>query len=100
MAKFQKGQSGNPGGRPKTSGPARQLARIYTVEAIETLVEIMRDNAANHTARVTAAQSLLDRGWGKPSQQLDHTSSDGTMTPKGLSEFYAGLASATDEPDA
>ncbi|WP_395119645.1 DUF5681 domain-containing protein [Rhodanobacter sp. FW102-FHT14D06] len=73
MAKFVKGQSGNPGGRPKTSGPARNLARVYTVEAIETLAEIMRDKKANHTARAAAATALLDRGWGKPTQQLDHT---------------------------
>lgn len=33
-------------------------------------------------------------------QQLDHTSSDGSMTPKGLSDFYAGVAAPTDPADA
>ena len=36
------------------------MARSYTLEAIDTLVELMRDGK-----RGTAAQTLLDRGWGK-----------------------------------
>lgn len=31
---------------------------------------------------------------------IDHTSSDGTMTPKGLGEFYASLPKPKPEPDA
>jgi hypothetical protein len=64
---FQKGQSGNPGGRPKVVAEVRDLARKYTPDAIETLVEIMRKGDAADAAKVAAANSLLDRGWGKPS---------------------------------
>jgi len=35
---FKKGQSGNPGGRPKIVGEVKELARTHTAEAIETLV--------------------------------------------------------------
>lgn len=65
---FQAGQSGNPGGRPKELGDVKALARAHTVEAIEKLVEWMRSD--NAKASVTAANGLLDRGWGKAAQAL------------------------------
>ena len=61
---FAPGQSGNPGGRPKDEHRVAELARSYTLEAIETLVELMRDGK-DERVRGTAAQALLDRGWGK-----------------------------------
>ena len=35
---FQKGRSGNPGGRPKVVAEVKELARKHTGKAIETLV--------------------------------------------------------------
>ena len=61
---FAPGQSGNPCGRPKDEYRVAELARSYTVEAIETLVELMRDGK-DERVRGTAAQALLDRGWDK-----------------------------------
>ena len=61
---FAPGQSGNPGGRPKDEHRVAELARSYTVEAINTLVELMRDGK-DERIRGTAAQALLDRGWSK-----------------------------------
>ena len=46
----------------------RSLARKYTEQAIETLVHVMRAPQAPPAARVLAANSLLDRGWGKAAQ--------------------------------
>src|SRR5215475_2779344 len=46
----------------------RTLARSYTKAAIKTLVGIMRQPKAPPAARVMAANSLLDRGWGKAAQ--------------------------------
>ena len=61
---FAPGQSGNPGGRPKDEHRVAELSRSYTLEAIDTLVELMRDGK-DERMRGTAAQALLDRGWGK-----------------------------------
>jgi len=67
---FKKGQSGNPGGRPKVVAEVRELAREHTQDAIKTLVDIMGDDKAHHSARVAAAKELLDRGYGRAPQDL------------------------------
>ena len=61
---FLPGFYGNPGGHPKDKFKAAELARQYTFEAIETLVDLMR-YSKDDRVRGTASQALLDRGWGK-----------------------------------
>src|SRR5262245_34970080 len=68
---FQKGQSGNPGGRPKEIAEVKELAREHMPAAIEALVSIMNNPKASDAARVSAATALLDRGYGKPQQHID-----------------------------
>ena len=65
---WAKGQSGNPGGRPRILEAVRDIARESTTLAIETLRTIAADADAPHAARVSAATALLDRAWGKPMQ--------------------------------
>ena len=59
------GYSGNAGGRPRDEHKVAELARSYTTEAIDTLVDLMR-HGKDDRVRGTAAQALLERGWGKP----------------------------------
>ena len=66
---FAPGSSGNPGGRPKDEARVAELARSHTIEAIDTLVELMR-HGKDDRVRGTAAQALLDRGWGKPKVEV------------------------------
>ena len=49
----------------------RSLARKYTHKALNTLVSIMVEPKAPAAARIMAANSLMDRGWGKAAQLVD-----------------------------
>jgi len=54
------------------------LARQWTEAAIQTLADIMQDPSQPARARVAAAEALLDRGYGKPTQPI---AGDDTMDP-------------------
>jgi predicted protein tyrosine phosphatase len=60
-----------------------ELARDHTEEAVAALVDVMR-RGISKSARIAAANAVLDRGYGKAAAylDLDSISSDGTMTPK------------------
>lgn len=51
-------------------------AREHTKTALDALVEVAK-GAESDAARVSAASALLDRGYGKPRQQLEHSGADG-----------------------
>ncbi len=55
----------------------KSLARSHTETAIRTLVGVMNQGDAPAAARVSAAQALLDRGWGKPLQAVEHSGDGG-----------------------
>ena len=42
-----------------------ELAREYTNDALDTLVEVMQSSQSD-SARIAAATSILDRGYGRP----------------------------------
>jgi len=65
-----KGSVTTNGPRPKGQ-TVTTLARTYTDRAINLLGKVMDDERAPQAARVTAAQALLDRGWGKAPIQID-----------------------------
>ena len=50
------------------------MARTHTAQALATLVAIMGNADAPATARVSAANAVLDRAWGKPRQDFEFSS--------------------------
>ena len=69
---FQKGQSGNPRGR--RSAPVDKtimgMAKAHTDKALRALLDVLESRSASHQAKVAAANSILDRGWGKAPQDV------------------------------
>jgi hypothetical protein len=63
---------------PKTLTEIRSLARCHTRTALNVLVGVMRSKDATAAARVSAANAILDRGWGKATQPIE-TGEDGTL---------------------
>ncbi|SDT61570.1 hypothetical protein SAMN05444158_7529 [Bradyrhizobium canariense] len=62
----------------KTLTEIRSLARSHTRTAINVLVGVMRCKDATPAARVSAANAILDRGWGKATQPLE-SGDDGAL---------------------
>lgn len=48
------------------SAQLRELAQQHTEAAVNTLIRVMNDVHAPTASQVTAANAILDRGWGKP----------------------------------
>lgn len=60
-----------PGTPNKATASIRDIAREYTQEAINALVEVLRGGEGiPHAAQVSAAKEILDRGYGKASTVL------------------------------
>jgi hypothetical protein len=62
----------------KAKADIRSLARSHTESAIRVLAGIMNQVEAPAAARVSAAQAILDRGWGKAPQTLSGEDGEGT----------------------
>lgn len=68
--KFQKGVSPNPGGRPKVPEDVKQLWREHTPEAVQKVVSIMRNKRVAPSIQLSAAQTIIERAYGRPSQEV------------------------------
>ena len=68
----------------------REAAREYTERALKTLAAICSEGQSE-AARVSAACALLDRGYGKPTQQVE-TGSPGDFTGMSDAELDAQIA--------
>ncbi len=65
---FRKGQSGNPGGRPKEVAEVRELARKHGPDAIKKLAALLKSK--DERVVLGAVKELLDRGYGKSAQAI------------------------------
>ena len=79
MVAFEKEQDVQAGSTNKSSPEQSQrlseLAKTYAEEALQTLVDVAR-NGRTDAARVSAANALLDRGYGKPAVKEEQETVD------------------------
>ena len=98
---WKPGISGNPGGRPKVLHDVKQLAKEASKDAIDTLIKVMKNDQAPVAARVTAAQAILDRAWGKPSQTIEaNINVFDRMSDEELVKFISSGAPGTSASDS
>ena len=71
---FQKGQSGNPGGRSKLPADIREAFKAKAPQALEVLTRCLQSD--DDRIAMMAAQAILDRGYGKPTQSIDANIND------------------------
>lgn len=88
--KFLRGETGNPGGRPKKTKEQKEFeekCRAMLPEVFSVLKKKL--NSAKASDQEWAAQTILDRGLGKPliTQELEIETND-TITPT-LAEILA-----------
>ena len=61
-----------PGSTNKVTQLSRQLAMPFADEAMQALVDVLRNPESPPQAVVSAANSILDRAFGKPRQEIEH----------------------------
>lgn len=85
-----KGKSGGPrpnSGRKrgKQSAAAQsivELAKSHSPDMLRVLVAIGNNTNETASARVSAANAVIERGYGRPAQTLEHTGKDGAADIK------------------
>jgi Family of unknown function (DUF5681) len=74
---FAKGESGNPGGRPKLPSEMREIFQSKAPEAFEVLCRHL--HATDPRVALAAATQILDRAYGRPVQSIDANISEGAI---------------------
>jgi hypothetical protein len=91
--RFVAGSSGNRGGRPVEHSELKNLCRIEGPASVQTLVAIRDDPEVAASDRITAARTLLDRGYGRPEQRV-------SLPDGGLININVGGGVVTDAGEA
>lgn len=78
MAKFKKGQSGNPGGRPKVVTAIKELAQQHGPTAFQRVLELVASD--DERVALAASQEVLNRAYGKPVQALSGPEGESLLT--------------------
>lgn len=104
---FKPGQSGNPGGKTSAHRQAEieaaEIAAMVQLDLVKALALALKDADEKKLDYLTKEVNVLiknaqDRGFGAPTQPVDQTSSDGSMTPSVIQ--LVPVAPAKQAPDA
>lgn len=69
--RFQKGQSGNPGGRPAKLAELTAQCKDMTPDVLQTVKSIIMNGKAKDADRIAACRLVLEYGFGKATQILE-----------------------------
>ena len=99
MSNGHGGRRPGAGRKPGKVGAAKrelmEMAKGHAEDALSVLVEIAKNTRQPAAARVSAANAILDRGYGRPAQALEHSNPDGSMASPPA--FVLNLAALSDE---
>lgn len=79
MARFEKGKSGNPSGRPKQTAEELDLinaCKSKVPKALDKLEALM--DSDNEGVALKASLAIIERAYGKPRQEIDMTTNQPT----------------------
>lgn len=75
---FQKGVSGNPGGKPKQFFDVQRLARQHSPRAFQRILELVESD--DERIAYMASNTVLERAYGKVQAAPDENGKDGRVT--------------------
>lgn len=79
--------------RPPNRAEIETLARSYSPDALDALVEVVRNTRSAAVARVQAANALLDRGFGRARETVDlHATIEDMTADEARTELARELA--------
>ena len=90
---FQRGRSGNPGGRPKVAGDVRELLKQNSRAAASCVIALLK--SSDERIALAAAREVLDRVLGRPSQTTEISGPGGgplTVSETGPKRDYFNLS--------
>lgn len=68
---FQKGQSGNPGGKSKEQVAFMKLARSKAPAAFKRILKMATEPNPDQNIVLKANQFIVERAWGKAAQSIE-----------------------------
>jgi Family of unknown function (DUF5681) len=113
---WQKGQSGNPAGRPRQLSDLIRKIREISDELFDRAMEMVRDPKCPHKTRADVIEALLDRAFGRAPQAVSLSGDIGLYGADGmdplvtlaereahkgnLRAYYQGMLRLMDEEEA